>query len=219
MSWFRKYMSRVVLAASLSTSFSAASAADDLTFTPQEDLTIRHMAAQGVQQFLMMNEKRGRLIAVDQGRAVLDVPAISGKNRGDNLIQTPASTPAGIYPLTISRNQTASDAVMVFDDKGPYAYVIHRAGGFRLDRLNGKKPFTNPEKDLRVSTGCISTRSEDYNMMSQFATYAAQQAGMNPGAGQKALLVILPETDRPEETARFLKMPPKRTPHSKRTPY
>lgn len=189
--------------------FAARAAASPAGLTPQEQVTVDFMAAKGVPSFLMLNEKRGAMLAIEKGRVRFEVPAISGATRGDDFASTPGATAASIWPLRFSPDQTAKDAAIVFKDFGRYAYVIHRVsngpGQRRLDRLDGRPPFTDPERDRRISDGCINLRTQDYDLVSRFAKQAESIYAENgPAPVRASFLVVLPENPDPAYTQRFL---------------
>ena len=196
----------------MSAPFAATSAkATSLAVTPQEKATIDYMRTRGITRFIMLNEKRGLLLSVQDGELIAAVPALSGINRGDDRAVVPGSTPARIFPLELTQNQAAPSSVMIFErDKSGVLYVIHRVFGgdsqHRSERLEGKAPFTNPGKDRRISSGCINLRSKDYDTVSAFAVAARQTILNKSGAPYMtaSFLVVLPETMSPQATVKYL---------------
>jgi hypothetical protein len=202
-----KSLSAISLSSMMLPGVSAAGQAYE--FTPQERLTVAFMAAQGVTKFVMLNEKRGRMVAVDNANVTLSVPAITGAARGDDLAENPGSTPAGIWQLRFSPHQGAGDAAIIFKDMAgkDYAYVIHRAApnGTRAALLDRARLDRNPDS-LRVSDGCINLRPKDYDLVSTFAQSAVQIYGDHgPIPVQASFLAVLPESENLEETRKFLK--------------
>lgn len=183
--------------------------------TPQEQATVTYLESRGVTKFLLMNEKRGVLMTVDSGAVTQTLPALSGARTGDSRQTHPGSTPAQIFPLEISPRQEADDADMVFQrDPRGMNYVIHRlfanASADRGQRLNAAAPYTNPGRDRRISTGCISLRPKDYDLVSSFARTSRQT--INGRDGQPYMtapfLVVLPETSDPKATIEYFKAQP-----------
>ena len=192
-----------------SASVMGVAAAAPVRLSAQEQVTIEYMSKHGVTSFLMMNEKRGHLLAIENGAVVEQVPALSGARRGDDRVAVPGSTPSRIFPLLITdeTRQGEKDSALLFDrHPNGTVYVIHRAplgkAQRRLDRLNGAGPFTNPDRDRRISSGCINVRDADYDLVSAFAVRSRQT--MTKATGERWItsswLVVLPETSDPAKT-------------------
>lgn len=190
-------------------------AAPSFKMTAQEEATVAYMQERGVTRFLMLNEKRGELLMVADGKVIDHVPALSGAKRGDDREAVPGSTPSRIFPLQLSLNQSAKMSVMTFEpDPSGVDYVIHRLLGgdkqHRAERLEAKAPYTQPGRDRRISSGCINVRSGDYDIVSTFAQASRQTILGRSGQPYMTapFLVVLPETSDPKATIEYFKAQP-----------
>ncbi len=186
-------------------------AAEARPLDPQEQAAIEHMRARGVTSFLMLNKRRGVLLAVRDGQIQSTLPAISGEDRGDDRKTALGATGANIYALTISPEQEAYNADMWFE-RNPNGTLnsIHRLPedplGRRLKRLEKAGPASDPGRDRRMSAGCINLRSKDYDLASAFARSARQTMNLpngEPGL-EASFLVVLPESPDPRKTIEIL---------------
>jgi hypothetical protein len=189
----------------------------------REEVIARDLCEQrGVCKILLMNKKIGRLRAIEDGKIVLSVPAITSTERGDTFDKSPGVTPAGIFPLRISPGQDAPDAAMCFAElgrdgkittctagSGNIGYVIHIAANQRRAQILSQPYRYKPETQMRLSAGCINLDAGDYKRISAFAQSAAQTLTTRDGTPVRrdSFLVTLPESDKVEATRNFFGIP------------
>lgn len=200
------------------TALSSTASADAAPRTPQaphsdQKKTIRispdarwastYFTSRGLERFLMLEKKSGNIIAVDNGTIAFSVPAVSGKIKGDDL-EPNNSTPAGIWPLTISEGQKDIDAAILFVDGDNYGWdyslLIHRAAPVREQFLNAGIEG----KFKRRSAGCIVLKNspEAYDRVSEFIQ-SAEEKSFTTIDGDPSVrarfLIVLPELSSAEE--------------------
>ena len=181
----------------------AASAPED----DQEKLAISYFSARGLQKFLLLNKRRGQILAVENGDVILRRNAISGKMAGDE-IDTPAPvTPAGFFSLAFPKDTDGPNASMSFNVRRDGSHdvvhpVINVSGQNRLRRLT-----RGSAADKKISGGCVNLAPEDYRLMSQFALSARQTMTSVDGARQITghFFIVLP--DKVAATRQILKIP------------
>lgn len=162
-----------------------------------------HFTSKGLDRFLIMDKKAGNIIAIDKGAIAFTVPAVSGKVKGDDP-QPNNSTPAGIWPLTISEGQKDIDAAILFVDGDMYGWdyslLIHRAAAVREQFLNAGIDG----KLKRRSAGCIALKNspEAYDRVSEFIQSAEEKSFTTIDGDQSVrarFLIVLPELSSAEE--------------------
>ena len=195
----------------------------DARLDPREEIIARDLCEQrGVCKILLINKKIGRLHAVENGKIVLSVPAITSTERGDSFDKSPGVTPAGIFPLRISRDQDAPDAAMCFAELGRdgrmttctpgsmnIGYVIHIAANQRRAQILAQPTRYKPDTQLRLSAGCINLDALDYKRISAFAQAAGQTLTTRDGTPVRtdSFLVTLPESQKVEDIRQFFGIP------------
>lgn len=174
-------------------------------FQPDEKLMVDIMKAKNVEYFLMLNKQKGQILLIADGKIIQKVSALSGRKKGD-ATDTPMTTPAGIFPLNITSDQSDPNAALIFyQRKDDTVDVIHRviniAGENREKRLQSSSASFK-----RVSHGCINLSPKDYITVSNFANNSPSV--LTTPTGEKILpqsyLVVLPERTTP---SKFFGMP------------
>ncbi len=189
----------------------------------REEIIARDLCEnRGVCKILLMNKKIGRLRAVEDGKIVFSVPAITSAERGDSFDKSPGVTPAGIFPLRISPGQDDPDAAMCFAELGRdgrmttctpgsanIAYVIHIAANQRRANILAQATRYKPDTQMRLSAGCINLDATDYKRVSAFAQAANQLLTTRDGTPVRrdSFLVTLPESQKVEDIREFFGIP------------
>lgn len=162
-----------------------------------------YFTSKGLDHFLIMDKKSGNIIAVDNGAIAFTVPAVSGKVKGDDP-EPNNSTPAGIWPLTISDGQKDIDAAILFVDGDMYGWdyslLIHRAAPIREQFLSAGVGG----KFKKRSAGCIVLKNspEAYDRVSEFIQSAEEKSFTTIDGDQSVrarFLIVLPELSSAEE--------------------
>lgn len=154
---------------------------------------IDYMASRGITSFLMMDKRAGTLTAIKDGRMALTIPAISGRQKDDD-VHTSDNTPAGIWPMTVSYDQYANDAAILFFDGDKFGLnhskVIHRAVDIRNHFLMARNPNSR-----RRSDGCIALKNapDGYDAISGFVETIPEQELKDSNRPASRFLVVLPE--------------------------
>lgn len=188
----------------------------------REEIIVRDLSLRGVDKLLLLNKKIGQLRAVENGKILFSVPAITSAQRGDTFKDSPGVTPAGIFPLRIPEGQMEPDAAMCFAELAPdgslttctrgsrnLAYAIHHPASQRRADILARPARHNADTDMRLSAGCINLGEKDYRRIAQFAESAAQDLTTRDGTPVRrdSFLVTLPESASVEETRRFFGIP------------
>jgi len=194
--WVAASITAIFLGVSLIPKANAAEQTTEKTLSAKKNdeklWMIDYMASREVTSFLLMDKKSGTLFAIKDREVVLNIPAISSKDKGDTITIGNA-TPAGIWPLTISRDQSAYDAGLLFLDGNEYelghSLVIHRAAESRNAFLKSSNPAVR-----RRSAGCIALLNapEGYDRISNFVQNMPATELKDSGISGR-FLVILPE--------------------------
>ncbi len=164
--------------------------------TEQERLVISYFETRrGLKKFLLLSEKRGEIMMIDQGRVISRMSALSGQVSGDDAVVGSKVTPAGFFELTFSPDQNSDDAYMQFYRRADNSIdVIHPQidvrGQKRAERLAYGKA-----NDKRISGGCVNVKPWDYAPLSVFARAARQNFASADGTRhlEGSFLIILPE--------------------------
>ena len=185
-------------------------AATPLLAAPEEDqekLAIAYFNARGLHKFLLLNKRRGQILAVENGEVILRKNAISGKVAGDEIDTLAPVTPAGFFSLAFSRDQDGPNASMSFNVRRDGSVdvvhpVINVPGQSRMRRLT-----RGTAADKKISSGCVNLAPDDYRLMAQFARSARQTMTSVDGSRQisGSFFVVLP--DRATATRQILHIP------------
>lgn len=178
----------------------ASSAANaNIALTDQEKEAAELLHARGLTRVMILNEKKGRMLIVEQGAVIATMPAITGKTIGDSLDRKKDVTPAGMYPLTPSPSlyhPSSSITYYDFPDSDfpghKVASTIHRVVRGREAALAGNDPAAK-----RISNGCINVFDADFRKVADYAMTSLHTVVYPDGQkGPRASwLYILPESN------------------------
>lgn len=176
-----------------------------IPFRADEKLMMEFMQGKNVHQFLLLNKQRGEILLIAGGQITQKISALSGRKKGDDT-NVPMTTPAGIFPLNITNDQSHPQAALVFFERhNGTVDVIHRVVNVTGEK-RGERLQSAAAAFKRVSHGCINVSPQDYITVSDFANNSPSIL-MTP-TGEKtpphSYLVVLPENTT---TRKFFNIP------------
>ncbi|GEM_PF-2349676 len=169
-----------------------------------ESFATNYMASFGIHRFLLLNKIAGQIIMIDHGTIKGRFNALSGKKSGDD--NKPYVTPAGVFPILRSIDQSHPQSAMILSERGNKNYiaihpVIDIPGQNRRKRIQSSNPDSK-----RISDGCINLTLDDYKTAADF-TLEAMLFSSNGEIIRPAYLLVLPETTKLAEFPWPLNLP------------
>lgn len=198
----RHRFSTLALAGALS--FGSGAALAETVLTDQEKLAADILSERGLTKVMILNEKKGHLLIVEDGKVVKTMSAVTGKRVGDDINMSKEMTPAGMYPLTPSPDLAhPKSSIMFYDVPGtPEAYTFHRVIKGREKALAG----TDPAKK-RLSNGCVNLFEADFRAVAGYTMTSAKTVVFPDGqkGHHASWVLILPESENLAKTREMLK--------------
>jgi len=141
----------------LAPSFGQAAEMKSYKPNPDESKAIAYMIDRGIQNFVMLNKTRGKIMFVENGLVIDDAPALSGKLKGDTHRKDLDVTPAGIHILRSYHDNEHIGFMKVDGTNTDYMIhtVISPRGQNRPARLKSNRPEWQ-----RISSGCVNVSQE-----------------------------------------------------------
>lgn len=175
--------------------FAAALAGPVLAAGPQltrdEKLVVAYWQSRGVDRMLLLNEQRGKLMAIENGKIVSQGNAISGKIKGDDVTKDDRVTPAGLFPL--EPVGTLKEPYIIFKQYGRVTYAIHPTFNVRGENREVRLQSISAA-DKRLSAGCVNVSRSDFDEYMRFVWGPKQTYEADDGTYRYAnVMVVMPE--------------------------
>ena len=190
----RRKLLGLFTAAVANTAMPAAGAQPDIASSP-EDVLMPHMRQVfGVDTFVLLDKPTARLKYIDQGRVVMDVPTLLGRQKGDDEQTTPLATPSGIFANSMlmrddKEYKKLGGTVFAFNCKPDmsFCYSVHSLYQGNPKENRYSRLVSPTVEDNFISHGCPNVFADDFKRLkSHLNQYQAK-------FGQMPYVVITPQ--------------------------